>query len=95
MNTNQVGQSMSRERNEHSVEFEMEGIRKGYIYISALLFQIYKKKKKRDSGTGTTLTGTGTTLTGTGTTCAKRGSSHSVPIPHLLVPVPPGVHGPI
>ena len=33
MNTNQVGQSMSRERNEHSVESEMEGIRKGYIYI--------------------------------------------------------------
>ena len=44
VNTNQVGQSMSRERNEHSVEFEMEGIRKGYIYISALLFQIFKKQ---------------------------------------------------
>ena len=42
VNTNQVGQSMSRERNEHLVESEMEGIRKGYIYISALLFQIYK-----------------------------------------------------
>ena len=41
VNTNQVGQSMSRGRNEHSVESEMEGIRKGYIYISALLFQIY------------------------------------------------------
>ena len=26
VNTNQVGQSMSRERNEHSVESEMEGI---------------------------------------------------------------------
>ena len=45
MNTNQVGQSMSRERNEHSMDSKMEGIRKGYIYISALLFQIYKKKK--------------------------------------------------
>ena len=33
VNTNQVGQSMSRERNEHSVESEVEGIRKGYIYI--------------------------------------------------------------
>ena len=73
---------MSGKRNEHSVESEMEGIREGYIYISALLFQIYKNmKKKWDSGTGTT-------LTGTGTTCTKSGSDHSVPIPHLLVPVP-------
>ena len=38
---------MSRERNEHSMESWMESIRKGYIYISALLFQILKKKKKR------------------------------------------------
>ena len=37
---------MSRERNEHSVESEMEGIRKGYIYILALLFQIQTKKKR-------------------------------------------------
>ena len=75
---------MSRERNEHSAESGMEGIRKGYIYISALLFQIYKniyKKNIWDSGTGTT-------LTGTGTTCAKSGSGHSVP-------VPPGDFGPI
>ena len=91
MNTNQVGQSMSRWRNEHSVESEMESIRKEYIYISALLFQIYKKmkkkeKKKWDSGTGTTLTSTGTTRT-------KSGSGHSVPVPHLLVPILPGVHG--
>ena len=84
VNTNQVRQSMSRERNEHLMESEMEGIRKGYIYISALLFQIYKNmqkeiKKKWDSGTGTT--------------CAKSGSGHSVPVPHLLVPVPPGEFG--
>ena len=38
---------MSRERNEHSMESGMESIRKGYIYISALLFQILKKKKKK------------------------------------------------
>ena len=81
MNINQVGQSMSMERHEHSMDSEMEGIRKGYIYISALLFQIYKKR--RDSGTGTTLTGTGTTR-------VKRGSGHLVSVPHLLVPVPPG-----
>ena len=36
---------MSRERNEHSVESGIKGMRKGYIYISALLFQIYKYKK--------------------------------------------------
>ena len=77
---------MSGKRNEHSVESEMECIRKGYIYISALMFKIYKKKK-RDSGTGTT-------LTSTGTTCAKSGSGHSVPVPHLLVPVPSGDFGP-
>ena len=78
---------MSRERNELLMESGMESIQKGYIYISALLFQIHKikkkKKKKWDSGTGTTLTGTGTTL-------AKRGSRHSVPVPHLLVPIPLG-----
>ena len=44
MNTNQVGQNMRGERNEHSMESEMEGIRKGYLYISALLFQIKKKR---------------------------------------------------
>ena len=67
------------------MESGMESIRKGYIYISALLFQILKIIIiiKRDSGTGTT-------LTGTDTTCAKRGSGHSVPVPHLLVPVPLG-----
>ena len=37
---------MSRERNELSMEYGMESIRKGSIYIAALLFQIYKKKKK-------------------------------------------------
>ena len=36
---------MSRERNELSMESGMESIRKGSIYIAALLFQIYKKKK--------------------------------------------------
>ena len=50
------------------------------VYILALLFQ---KKKKKDSGTGTTLTDTGTTQ-------AKRGSSLLVLVPHLLVPVPAG-----
>ena len=77
---------MSRERNEHSVESGMEGIRKGYIYILALMFQIFLKNIWES--------GTGTTLTGTGTTCAKTGSGHLVPIPHLLVPVPPGGKGP-
>ena len=74
---------MSRERNEHAVKSGMEGIRKGYIYTSALLFPIYKKKKKGDSGTATTLTDTGTTY-------AKKGNGQLVPVPHLLVPVPPG-----
>ena len=76
---------MSRERNELSMESGMESIQKGSIYIAALLFQIYKKKKKKkwDSGTGTT-------FTGTGTTCAKPGRGKSIPIPHLLVPVPSG-----
>ena len=37
---------MSRERNELSMESGMESIQKGSIYIAALLFQIYKKKKK-------------------------------------------------
>ena len=46
------------------------------------------KKKKKDSGTGTTLTCTGTSQ-------AKIGSSLLVPVPHLLVPVPPCVNGPI
>ena len=38
---------MSRERNEHSMESGMESIRKGYIYISTLLFQILKKIKNK------------------------------------------------
>ena len=74
---------MSREKNENAVKSEMEGIRKGYIYTSALLFPIFKKKKKRDSGTVIALTGTGTTY-------AKRDSGQSVPVPHLLVPIPSG-----
>ena len=82
MNTNQVGQSMSRERNEHSVESEIEGIRKGYIYISALLFQIYQKKKRKKNEKKKWDSGTGTPLTGTGTTHAKSGSGHLVPVPH-------------
>ena len=47
-----------------------------------------KRRKKRDSGTGTALTGTGTSN-------AKRGSALLVAVPHLLVPVPSGIHGPI
>ena len=83
---------MRRERNEHSVESEMEGIRKGYIYISALLFQNYKNMKKKEKRKKKIWdSGTGTTLTSTGTTCAKSGSGHSVPVPHLLVSVPSGV----
>ena len=60
----------------------MEGIRKSSIYWHCCF-----KKKKRDSGTGTTLTGTGTSQ-------AKTGSSLLVPVPHLLVPVPPCMNGP-
>ena len=88
VNTNQFGQNMSEERNEHSVESEMEGIRNEYIYILALMFQKKRKKRKNkkkqkekkkekkwDSGTGTALTGTGTSN-------AKRGSALLVPIPH-------------
>ena len=68
---NRFGQNMSREKNKHSMESGMESIRKGYIYISALLFQIHKKKKKKwDSGTDTT-------LTSTCTTCEERGSGDS------------------
>ena len=87
---------MGRERNEHAVKSGMEGIQKGYIYTSVLLFPIYnnikrkyiyKKKKKWDSGTGT---GTTPTDTDNGTTYAKRGSGQSIPVPHLLVPVPSG-----
>ena len=32
VNTSQVGRGMSRERNEHLVESEMEGIQKSSIY---------------------------------------------------------------
>ena len=85
VNTIQVGRGMSRERNEHLVESKMEGIRKSSIYWH---FCSKKKKKKKNSGTGTTLTGTGTSQ-------AKIGSSLLVLVPHLLVPVPPCVNGPI
>ena len=82
MNTNQVGQNMRGERNEHSMESEMEGIRKRvYLYIGTAVQILKKRKRKWDSGTGTTLTGT---------TRAKSVSGHSVPVSHLLVPVPPG-----
>ena len=53
-NTNQVGQSMSRERNEHLVESEMEGSRKRvyiYIYIYIYIGTVVLKKKKRKKGT--------------------------------------------
>ena len=76
---NQFGQNMSRERNEHSMESGMESIRKMiHLYIGTTVPNS-QKKKKRDSGTSTT--------------CAKRGSGHSVPVLHLLVPVPPGGFG--
>ena len=85
VNTSQVGQGMSRERNEHPVESEMEGIQKSYIYWHCCS---KIKKKKKDSGSDTTLTSTGTTQ-------AKTGSSLLVLEPHLLVSVPSGVNGPI
>ena len=53
-----------------------------YRHYCSKLTNIKYIKKKGDNGTGTTLTVTGTTLTGTGTTCGKRGSGHSVPVPH-------------
>ena len=83
VNTIQVGRGMSRERNEHPVESKMEGIRKSYIY-----WHCCSKKKKKNSGTGTTLTGTGTSQ-------AKIGSSLLVLVPHLIVLVPLCVNGPI
>ena len=46
LNTSQVGRGMSRERNEHPVESEMEGIRKSSIYWHCFLkikIKIYKK----------------------------------------------------
>ena len=69
---------MSRERNEHVVKSGMEGIQKGYIYTSALLFLIYKKKKgqryqyhynwyRYHYKKGKWEFGTGTALIGTGT----------------------------
>ena len=87
VNTSQVGRCMNKERNEHPVESEMEGIRRSSIYWHCFL-KTHKKKEKKKSGTGTTLTGMGTSE-------AKTGSSLLVPVPHLLVPVPPGVNGPI
>ena len=56
------------------------------IYIGTAVPKF--KKKKKDSGSDTTLTSTGTTQ-------AKTGSSLLVLEPHLLVLVPPGVNGPI
>ena len=70
VNTSQVGRGMSRERNEHPVESEMEGIWKYSIYWHCCS----KIGEKKDSGTGTTLTGTGTSQ-------AKTGSSLLVPVP--------------
>ena len=84
VNTSQVARGLSRERNEHPVESEMEGIQKSSIYWHCCS----KIKKKKNSSTGTTLTGTGTSQ-------AKTGNSLLVPVPHLLVPVPPCVNGPI
>ena len=66
VNTSQVGRVMSRERNEHPVESVRESSIKSFIYRHCC--SNLKKKKKRDSGTGITLTSTGTTLTSTGTT---------------------------
>ena len=43
VNTSQVGRGMSRERNEHPVESEMEGILEKF-YILALFFQNKNKK---------------------------------------------------
>ena len=68
-----------------------------YLYIDTTVpnLQKYekKKKKKKKKQQKKWDSGTGTRQTGTGTTCAKSGSGHSVLVPHLLVPVPPGVHG--
>ena len=59
VNTSQIGRGMSRERNEHLVESEMKGIRKSSIYWHCCS---KIKKKKKDSGTGITLTGTSTAV---------------------------------
>ena len=47
-NTSRVGQGMSKERNEHPAESEMEGIRKNYIYwhFCSKIKYIQKKEKK-------------------------------------------------
>ena len=37
MNTNQVGQSMSKERNEHPVKSVVVGSRKSFIYIGTVV----------------------------------------------------------
>ena len=66
------------------MESEIEGIQKSSIFGTAVSC---KKKKKKDSGIGTTLTGTGTNQ-------AKPSSTLLVPVQHLLVPVPPCVNGP-
>ena len=50
VNTSQVGRGMSRERNEHPAESEMEGIKESSIYWHCCS---EKKKKKTNSGTGT------------------------------------------
>ena len=68
----------------------MEVIRKSSIYWH----YCFKKKKKRDNGTGTTLTGTGTSQTKTGSSLLVQVPHLLVLVPHLLVPVPPYVNGP-
>ena len=45
VNTSQVGQGMSREMNEHSVESETEGIRKG-LYIDTAVPKLKNNNKK-------------------------------------------------
>ena len=82
MNTNQIGQSMSRERNEHPVKSVVVGSRESFIYIGTYVPNLQKKKKKKQKKRKKDI-GTGTTLTGTGTTHAKRGSDLLVLVPHL------------
>ena len=50
MNTNQVGQSMSRGRNEHLVKSVVVGSRKSFIYIGTAVPNLQKKKKEKKKG---------------------------------------------